>query len=227
MDVRGSHVVCDLKKNNPNPFSTITCCSCMLLLPCLNAASASIMHTVRQLCDIFFFFSLFLPYLCDICWTCRVFTGVTTGVFAPPSPPPSRPLCCSPCPHTMNTLASRLQNQLSRWEEGKSNLTAATRRGDCFSSQWRRSEPAVAPRLRFYWRGWKGEKLLGRSSWTSSLPQVKSHPFPPHFHPLPLSVSRHSLFHFPPHSSWHYLSVTRRHRGTCIPPSSPPDETEQ
>lgn len=37
-------------------------------------------------------------------------------------------------PCTMNALASGLRNQLSRWEEGKSNLTAATKRGDCFSS---------------------------------------------------------------------------------------------
>jgi len=34
----------------------------------------------------------------------------------------------------MNALASGLWNQLSRWEEGKSNLTVATKRGDCFSS---------------------------------------------------------------------------------------------
>lgn len=34
----------------------------------------------------------------------------------------------------MNALTSGLRNQLSRWEEGKSNLTVATKRGDCFSS---------------------------------------------------------------------------------------------
>lgn len=106
--------------------------------------------------------------------------------------PPSSSLWCSPCPHTMNTLASRLQNQLSRWEEGKSNLTAATRRGDCFSSQSQRSEPIVPvpPVLleRKKQRVKRG-KLLGCSSWTTSLPQVKSHPFPPiftlSFFPLP------------------------------------------
>lgn len=163
-----------------------------------------------------FFFSLFLSYLCDICWTCRVFTGVTTGVFTPPIPSSSSSLWCSPCPHTMNTLASRLQNQLSRWEEGKSNLTAATRRGDCFSSQWQRSGSPSSPCLRFYWRdrsrGVKRGKLLGCSSWTASLPQVKSHPFPPIF-------TLHSLSTPLPRSSWHYLSVTRRHRGLH---SSPP-----
>ncbi len=128
-----------------------------------------------------------------------------------PTPPL---LWCAPCPHTMNTLASRLQNQLSRWEEGKSNLTAATRRGDCFSSQWQRSEPIVpVPQVlleRKKQRVKRG-KLQGWSSWTASLPQVKSHPFPPIF-TLSLSLSPLS-FHFPPHSCWHYLSVTRRHQG--------------
>ena len=33
-----------------------------------------------------------------------------------------------------HTLVSGLWNQLSRWEEGKSNLTAAAKQGDCFSS---------------------------------------------------------------------------------------------
>lgn len=35
---------------------------------------------------------------------------------------------------TMNTLTSGLRNRRSRWEEGKSNLPASTKRGDCFSS---------------------------------------------------------------------------------------------
>lgn len=107
-------------------------------------------------------------------------------------PHSSSSLWCFPCPHTMNTLASRLQNQLSRWEEGKSNLTAATRRGDCFSSQLQRSKSAV-PVLRVLLerkkQGVKRGKLLGCSNWTASLPEVKSHPFPPIF-----TVSRSTLF---------------------------------
>lgn len=141
-------------------------------------------------------------------------------------PHPSSSLWCSPCPHTMNTLASRLQNQLSRWEEGKSNLTAATRRGDCFSSQWQRSKPIVpVPQVlleRKKQRVKRG-KLLGCSSWTASLPQVKSHPFLSIF---TLSPFLHSLSTiFPTHPDTTYQSPGDT--GDYIPPSSPPDETEQ
>lgn len=67
-----------------------------------------------------------------------------------PPPPLLSALWRSPCLYTMNTLASTLQNQLSRWEEGKSNLTAATRRGDCFSSRWQRGKHIV-PVPQVYW----------------------------------------------------------------------------
>lgn len=139
-------------------------------------------------------------------------------------PHPSSSLWCSPCLHTMNTLASALQNQLSSCEDGKSNLMAVTRRGDCFSSQWQKGKHIVPA---FYWREKKQlvkrGKLLGCSSWTVSLPQVKSHLFPSIFN---LSLCVHSLSTpLPAHFDTTYQSPsdTRDH----IPLSSLPDETEQ
>lgn len=182
----------------------------------LCAISASIIHTVGQLCDIFF-----LSFSLLSVWHLLNLSGVYwCNNWCLHSPHPSSSLWCFPCPYTMNTLASRLQNQLSRWEEGKSNLTAATRRGDCFSSQLQRSK-SIVPVLRVLperkKQGVERGKLLGCSNWTASLPEVKSHPFPPIF-----AVSRSPLsFYSAPHSCWHYLSVTRWHQGlhSCLQPS--------
>lgn len=129
----------------------------------------------------------------------------------------------------MNTLASRLQNQLSRWEEGKSNLTAATRRGDCFFlsvAEKQAHRPSAS--------GFTGEKeAKGEKGKASGLQQLdrkspagQVSPISSHLHPLLLSLSIHSLSTpLPAHPDTTYQSPCDT--GDYIPPSSPPDETEQ
>lgn len=190
-------------------------------LPCLNvcAVSALITHTVGKLCDIFF-----LSFSLLSAWHLLNLSGVywcNNWCLHPPSSP-----WCSPCPHTMNTLASRLQNQLSRWEEGKSNLTAATRRGDCFSSQWQRTEPIVlVPQVFFTGekeaKGEKG-KATGLQQLDRKPPAGQDSPISSHLHQL----SRHFLStSLSTHPDTTYQSPGST--GDYIPPSSPPDETEQ
>lgn len=181
------------------------------------------MHIVRQLCDIFF--SLFLSYLCDICWTCWVFTGVTTGVFAPPPqrhPPPL--FSAAPCApsqwihlhpdYRTNCHAGRKANQILRQQLGEEIA---------FPLCGREARPIVPELLALFfffdWRkrsrkGWKGER-----HWAAAAGQVRK---PPAGQVSPISLSiftLHSLPYFPLHSSWHYLSVTRRHQGLLSLPA--------
>lgn len=192
-----------------------------------------ILHTVDQLCD---FFSLFFSLLSV--WHLLNLSGVywCNNWCLHPSPPhththptpshPSAALLCSLCPHTMNTLASRLPNQLSRWEEGKSNLTAATRRGDCFFLSV--TEKQVQRRCASGCDGGKeakGEKwkLLGCGSWTVALPRWSSCTHSPHPTStlLALAVSRSALSR--PDTADQSPGDTRDH----IPASSSLGEAEQ
>lgn len=139
--------------------------------------------------------SLFLSYLCDICWTCRVFTGVTTGVFTPPPQATLPPLSCAPCApvqwihlhpdYRTNCHAGRKANQILRQQLGEEIA---------FSSQSQRSKFGIAvPRVVMERRKQrvKSGRLLGCSSWTVALLLVKLNPFPP---PI-LTISRSPLAH--------------------------------
>lgn len=150
-------------------------------------------------------------------WWYRESTSCVT-FFSPPSPPlsvwhllnlsgvywcnnwcrhpccrsPSSLWCSRPSPHTMNTLASRLPKQLSRWEEGKSNLMAGTRRGDCFSSQSQGSE-SIAPSgsdggKEETAEKWKAAGLCRRSCWAGWTHSPSSPPISFHFF-LPLALT--------------------------------------
>lgn len=164
------------------------------------AVSALIIHTVGQLCDIF---SLSFSLLSV--WHLLNLSGVywcNNWCLHSPTPPL---LCGAPHAPTQwihlhpdyrtNCHAGRKANQILRQQLGEEIAFPLSGRGASPSSLC----------LRFYRRerskGWKGESYC---SWTARLPQVKSQPFPPIF-----TLS----FHFPPHSSWHYLSVTLQHQG--------------
>lgn len=90
--------------------------------------------------------TVFPACLRDICSTCGVFGGVTTGAPATAAAAASCSHWSSPCLHTMNTLTSGPHERWTHREEGKLNPTAAAGRGDCFSSPRQNGEPvAVAP----------------------------------------------------------------------------------
>ncbi|MEQ2157649.1 hypothetical protein GOODEAATRI_003813 [Goodea atripinnis] len=111
----------------------------------------------------------------------------------------------------MNTLASRLLNQLSRWEEGKSNLMAATRRGDCFSSQSQESKSSTSSGSDGgREEKWKATGLHQLSSWAGC-----THFPPSYLFPL-LPPTR-------PDTTYQSLFDT----GDYIPASNCLDETEQ
>lgn len=89
--------------------------------------------------------TVFPVCLRDICSTCGVFSGVTTGA---PVAAAASSHWSSSCLRTVNTLASAPQERWTHQEEGKLNLTAAAGRGDCFSSPRQNGEPvAVAPEV--------------------------------------------------------------------------------
>lgn len=120
-------------------------------------------------------------------------------------PRPSSPLRCSPCLYTMNTLASRLQNQLSRWGKGKSNLTAATRPGDCFSPRWQRgaSVPQVLLKRK------KQRVKRGGNRWAEAAgPRVSCRSSLTHFRPI-FGRFLTVLFPHPSLPSWRCLSVSQ------------------
>lgn len=139
-----------------------------------------------------------------------------------PPPPLLSALWRSPCLYTMNTLASTLQNQLSRWEEGKSNLTAATRRGDCFSSRWQRGEHIV-PLPQVYWGNKEpnglggGLQLPGCECPVGPVSPCLPHP-PKTSSPSPFPLTSPLILTPLPSPS---------DSGDFIPPSTLPDETEQ
>lgn len=125
--------------------------------------------------------TVFPARLRDICSTCGVFGGVTTGAPATAAAAASCSQWSSPCLRTMNTLTSGPHERWTHREEGKLNPTAAAGRGDCFSSPRQNGEPvAVAP------RGSGGEK--GANGCRAALPCRSSLT---HF--LPSSPPLHSL----------------------------------
>lgn len=125
-----------------------------------------------------FFFSLFLPYLCDICWTCRVFTGVTTGVFAPPSPLP----VLSAAPHAptqwihlhpdyrTNCHAGRKANQILRQQLGEEIAFPLSGRGASPSSPLASGFTGEGEKGKSYWAAAAGPRASRRSSLTHFLP---------------------------------------------------------
>lgn len=194
------------------------------LLPLLNVMLCCIrLNNTYSKAAVWLFFSLFLPYLCDICWTCRVFTGVTTGVFTPPIPPllsgaphaPTQWIHLHPDYRT-NCHAGRKANQILRQQLGEEIA---------FPLSGREASPSSLC-LRFYRRerskGWKGE-----SYWAAAAgPQASRRSSLTHFLPSSPSLPRHSLStSLPTHPDTTYQSPSDT--GDCIPPSSPPDETEQ
>lgn len=143
-----------------------------------------------------------LPYRCDICWTCRVFTGVTTGVVTPAaalrlhSDAPARapiqwihlhPDCRSNC------HAERKANQIL-WQELGEEIAFPLSRREASPSL-----PLVL--MEGKKRRLKSGKLLGYAD--APVGQVGP------IRPPPLQSLSTSSFHSP----WHYPSVTGWHRG--------------
>lgn len=176
----------------------------------LCAISASIIHTVGQLCDIFFLsFSLLsvwhLLNLSGVYW-CNNWClhSPTPPLLSGASHAPTQWIHLHPDCRT-NCHAGRKANQILRQQLGEEiafplSCREASPPSLCFGFCWR--ERSKGWKGESYWAAATGQQVSQRSSLTHFLPSLLS-------------------FHSAPHSCWHYLSVTRRHQGlhSCLQPS--------